>query len=87
MDLVYPRQNARIYVPRELNGSPGEAVFELAHRDANATVYWHLDGNFVGSTKKSHFLPVNPPEGPHILTVVDGSGESLERHFEILSKR
>lgn len=86
MDLVYPRQNARIFVPRELDGRPGQAVFELAHRDANATVYWHLDGNFVGSTKKSHFLPVNPSEGAHTLTVVDAAGESIERHFTILSK-
>lgn len=87
MELVYPRQNARIFVPRELDGSPGKAVFELAHRDAGTTVYWHLDGNFVGSTQETHYLALNPPEGAHTLTLVDASGEFLERHFLVLAKR
>jgi penicillin-binding protein 1C len=87
MDLVYPRPNSKIFIPRELDGSPGQTVFELAHRDASATVFWHLDGSFIGSTRKTHSVPLNPTEGPHTLTIVDASGEFLERRFEVLSKR
>jgi penicillin-binding protein 1C len=87
MDLIYPKHDARIYVPRELDGKPGQAVFELAHRDPGTIVFWHLDGDYIGSTQKHHFLPLNPSEGPHTLTLVDASGEYLERRFEVLSKR
>jgi len=85
MDLLYPKPNARIYIPRELNGTMGSAVFELAHRNPGVTVYWHLDGTFIGSTKRNHHLTVNPPQGKHVLTLVDEHGESIEQRFEVLS--
>ncbi len=87
MDLIYPKPNVRIFIPRDLDGKPGNTIFELAHRSSTAMVYWHIDGEFIGSTKKIHHMPINPPEGKHTLTLVDEAGESLERHFEIISKR
>lgn len=86
MDLIYPKPNARIFIPRDLNGKMGNAVFELAHRNPMATVFWHLDGMYIGSTRKTHHLAVNPEQGKHILTVIDENGEMLEQSFEVLSK-
>lgn len=86
MDMVYPRPNARIFIPRELDGQPGSSVFELAHRNPGSSVYWHLDGEYIGSTKTNHHLPFQPTEGKHTLTVIDDQGESLEREFEVISK-
>jgi penicillin-binding protein 1C len=86
MDLIYPKPNARIFIPRELNGKAGNAVFELAHRNPNTTVHWHLDGVYLGSTLKSHHFPLNPGEGKHTLVLVDENGEALEQRFEVLSK-
>ncbi len=87
MDLIYPQPNARIFVPRNLDGELGNAVFEVAHRLPSATIYWHLDGNFIGSTKKSHHFALAPGEGIHVLTLVDEFGESLERNFTVISTR
>jgi penicillin-binding protein 1C len=87
MDLIYPKPNARIFIPRDLDGEPGSVIFELAHRSSATTVYWHMDGEFIGSTKKVHHMALNPPQGKHLLTLVDETGEALERHFEIISKR
>lgn len=86
MDLIYPRPNSKIFIPRELNGQAGSAVFELAHRNPNAIVHWHLDGTYLGSTQKKHHLPFNPHEGKHTLVLIDESGEALEQNFEVLSK-
>jgi penicillin-binding protein 1C len=86
MDLIYPKPNARIFIPRALDGTPGSTVFELAHRNALTKVYWHLDGKFIGETKRNHQIALNPGEGKHVLTIVDESGEAFERHFEIISK-
>lgn len=87
MDLIYPKPNARIYIPRDLDGTPGRSVFELAHRSPTMKVYWHLDGEFVGETHKNHQMALNPEEGKHVLTLVDEAGEALEGRFQIISKR
>ncbi|MEJ7645056.1 MAG: penicillin-binding protein 1C [Chryseolinea sp.] len=85
MDLIYPKPNSSIFVPRELNGTSGRAVLELAHRNPRMTVHWHLDGVYIGSTEKKHFLPCNPPAGRHVLVVVDENGETLEQQFSVLA--
>jgi penicillin-binding protein 1C len=87
MDLIYPKPNAQLFIPRDLDGELGNAVFQVAHRTSSATVYWHLDGNFMGSTRKSHHLALAPAKGHHILTLVDDFGESLERAFTVISNQ
>jgi penicillin-binding protein 1C len=85
MDIVYPKEDAEIFVPRELNGALGQTLFEVVHRSSDATVFWHLDGSVVGVTKKSHRLAFAPEEGEHLLTLVDEKGEILSRSFKVLS--
>jgi penicillin-binding protein 1C len=86
MDLIYPKPNSKIFVPRDLNGEPGGTIFQVAHRNPVATIYWHLDGQFIGSTKKSHHIAMAPKEGKHVLTLVDEFGETLEREFQVISR-
>jgi len=86
MDVIYPKANSKVYVPRELDGKEGSVVFQVAHRSATALIYWHLDGQFIGSTKKSHRLGLTPSAGMHTLTLVDEDGEMLERHFQVISR-
>jgi penicillin-binding protein 1C len=85
MELIYPKPNARILIPRELDGNQGQVIFELAHRNPEVTVHWHVDGMYVGSTKTKHFLPLNTSAGRHMLTLVDENGVSLQVGFEALS--
>jgi penicillin-binding protein 1C len=85
MELIYPKPRSRIFVPRELDGSPGRVVFEVAHHSPGITLYWHLDGNYVGSTRNLHQLSFQPLSGDHTLVLVDESGESLKRNFEVIS--
>jgi penicillin-binding protein 1C len=86
LDLVYPRDESKIFIPRELDGSLGSTIFQAVHRDPSAIVYWHLDGLYLGATTRSHKLPLAPSEGNHELTLVDEQGEILERSFRIVSK-
>jgi penicillin-binding protein 1C len=87
MDMIYPKTDSRIFIPRDLDGSLGSTVFQAAHRDPQATIYWHLDGRFIGATSRSHRLTLSPPEGTHHMTLVDGQGETLEKDFDVISKR
>jgi penicillin-binding protein 1C len=83
MDLVYPDQGTTIFVPRGFDGEPGKAVFELAHRNPEAVVFWHLDGEYIGTTTGIHQVEVSPGPGSHFLTLVDMDGNRLERVFEV----
>lgn len=85
MDLIYPKPSSRIFIPRELDGTLGSTVFQLAHRNPQSTVHWHLDGMYMGSTQKRHHLALSPAEGKHTLVIVDENGESLEGQFEVIS--
>jgi penicillin-binding protein 1C len=85
MDLIYPKADAKIYIPIELTGTPNYTVFEAAHQSPNATLFWHLDHVFVGSTTKIHRISLIPTAGKHLLTVMDNTGESISRSFLVLS--
>ena len=85
MDIIYPKRDSKIFIPRDLNGAAGKVVFELAHRNPKMVVYWHLDGNYVGSTKGNHHLPLNPPYGKHSLTLIAEDGETINYSFHIIS--
>jgi penicillin-binding protein 1C len=86
LDIIYPEEYARIYVPLELTGQKGKMIFTAAHRDPDARLFWHLDNEFVGTTQRFHKLALNPSKGNHVITVVDEQGESVSRRFEILEK-
>ncbi len=87
MEIIYPKQLSKIYVPVELDGTVGKTVFQVAHRKANSLIYWHLDGTYIGSTQGIHQMGLNPDEGVHILTLVDENGESIVQKFEIVSSK
>lgn len=86
MDMLYPEPNATLYIPTELSGLRGEVVFEVAHRDSESQLHWHLDDHYVGTTMGNHQLNLQPVRGDHILTVTDNEGNSLKRNFKVLEK-
>ncbi len=86
MDLIYPKLKAKIYVPVQLDGHESRAVFQATHRNPRAVIYWHLDGQFMASTQKTHRLSLSPSNGQHVLTLVDDVGETLRREFEVISR-
>ncbi|MEP6846412.1 MAG: penicillin-binding protein 1C [Panacibacter sp.] len=87
LDIIYPDENARIYVPLEISGQRGKSIFSATDRNSNAKLFWHLDDEFIGSTTQFHQMAVDPSPGMHTLTIVDENGESVTRHFEIMEKK
>ncbi|MEJ2881157.1 penicillin-binding protein 1C [Pedobacter sp. GR22-6] len=86
MDMIYPKQNASIYIPVELDGTRGKVVFNATHRNAAAKIYWHIDNAYVATTKDYHQLALSPLPGKHTLTLVDENGERLVQVFTVLNK-
>ena len=86
IDCLYPGPGAEIYVPLELDGERGRFIAQAAHADPAATVFWHLDGIYLGRTRGDHRMPMAPDPGAHLLTLVDGDGETLRRSFTVLQR-
>jgi penicillin-binding protein 1C len=86
IELIYPQPDAKIYVPLEVSGQKGNTIFTAAHRRSSAKIFWSLDDNFIGTTQNFHQMALNPAPGKHIITLVDESGVSISRQFEILEK-
>mgnify|MGYP003582863385 FL=1 len=86
MEMIYPKANASIYIPLEIDGNRGKAVFNVAHRNNNATIHWHIDEEYVGTTRNFHQIALSPKPGKHVLTLTDQSGERLVQVFTVLDK-
>jgi penicillin-binding protein 1C len=87
LEFAYPREWNNLFVPTDLDGTPGQLIFELVHRERKATIYWHLDEKFMGITSGIHQLAVRPEKGWHVLNVTDQSGNSRTRRFFIASTK
>ncbi|PIX35498.1 MAG: penicillin-binding protein 1C, partial [Bacteroidetes bacterium CG_4_8_14_3_um_filter_31_14] len=47
MEIIYPKNLTQIYIPKELDGKPGSAVFEVAHRKSDISIFWYVDNKFI----------------------------------------
>jgi penicillin-binding protein 1C len=83
MEFIYPNTYNVIRLSKQLDGSIGELALELAHRQSDAVVYWHLNDMYLGSTQYFHQMSVIPKEGKQVITVVDEWGNTLSRNIEI----
>jgi penicillin-binding protein 1C len=84
MAFIYPQAgNIRVHLPRQLDGSAGEITFELAHSNSSATVFWHIDTDYLGATRDFHKYTFRPPSGKHRITVVDSEGNTLSLNITV----
>ncbi len=81
MEFIYPESGADIFIPRRLDGSRAEVVFNLAHSKPETEVYWHLDSEYIGSTKYIHQRSFSLDDGTHCVTVVDAEGNICSVSF------
>lgn len=86
LDILEPDNNSAIYIPKGVDGESGMLIFEAVHRSSKATLFWHIDGDYIGSTNSYHKMEVAPTYGNHTLIVMDESGNTVKRKFKILSK-
>jgi len=83
MQFIYPQSGAVISIPKQLDGSRGNVSIRLAHNDPEATVFWHLDDEYLCLTKDFHEITIAPQHGRCIITVVDNQGYILSVGFVV----
>ncbi len=87
MEIVYPRDGFSIYVPVVETGEQSRCILKATHKNPTATLFWHLDGEYIGATKEFHQLSLAPKGGEHLLEVTDNLGESEVCQFTVLVKK
>jgi penicillin-binding protein 1C len=86
LDIIYPREGFKIYVPIDQTETRSRCVFKATHKNAAATLFWYLDGSYLGSTQKFHQLSILPTKGHHTLQLTDNFGESVQCSFDLIEK-
>ncbi len=86
IEFMTPEEGSSIFVPIEIDGRAGMAVFRAAHRDQKARLFWHLDGDFIAETSGDHRVQARPAPGRHELVVMDQYGSSASRRFNVYAR-
>ena len=83
LKIVFPRNNAEIFIPVDLSGQRGKVVFEATHRQKDILIHWHLDELYLGSTQDIHQMSVSPAKGKHKMTIIDENGNRQTHQFYV----
>lgn len=83
IEIIYPEQGKSIVVPRDFDGKLQNIVCRAANQQSQAEIFWHLDEEYLGSTRGVHEMPILPQIGKHTLTIVDNYGNTISAKFEV----
>ena len=83
MEFINPKPNSKIYLPKQFNNKRSQIVCKIAHLDANATIHWHLDGQYINSTKKFHDQSISLAKGKHQIIAIDNQGNKIIRNITV----
>jgi penicillin-binding protein 1C len=84
LQIIYPVSNARLWIPRDFDGTLQKITFTVAHRVPDRKVFWYLDNVYMGVTIRRHKMAFKLSTGRHRLEVVDEAGNRARRQFSIL---
>jgi len=74
LELVYPVNGIKIFIPRDFDGKYEKVVFSAKHQQPATHLFWFLNGSLIGETVENHQFPVELNPGAYKLTVQDEEG-------------
>jgi penicillin-binding protein 1C len=86
LEIIYPRDNFQVYMPVDESGKKSRCILKATHKGKDATLFWYMDGVYIGATRQFHQVPLVAEAGKHVLEISDENGESSVCRFEVLSK-
>lgn len=81
MDFIYPKDSARIWLPRDFDGSYQSMVAKVAHGQRHSKVTWFVDDVYIAVTEDEHNLSFDPELGWHVLSASDERGNHCQATF------
>lgn len=83
IDIIYPEHNSTLYLPKGFTGEYEMFIFKAAHTRPEATIYWHVDDEYLGETTENHQMACRVKAGEHLLTLIDNSGNQRKILFKV----
>ena len=83
VSIIYPSSKAQLFVPRDIDGAYQQIMLRAAHSVADATIYWYVDGGFLGTTIGDHVMAANLCRGRHTMQVIDHAGHGAQVSFSV----
>ncbi len=83
MRLLYPEGGGVLRPVKNWKGETEPFLFAIAHPSPEASLYWHLDGEYYATTNEIHHTTAHLDPGHHELTVTDDQGNRLHRRFRV----
>jgi penicillin-binding protein 1C len=83
MEFIYPSSGVKIFIPRDQTGSLTRLIPEIAHRNPAKKIFWHLDDQYITTTRFIHQIELLAGPGKHVLTCVDEDGNAVKCSFTI----
>lgn len=78
MQFIYPTNAiTRISIPNKNEDTEKNIVLDLVHEDNNATVFWHIDNEYITATTDIHKLNYTFEKGTHSVTAIDDKNNQL----------
>jgi penicillin-binding protein 1C len=81
LKIIYPQQNAHLWIPREVDGTHQRVTARAALRSENRKLFWYLDNRFEGITSDIHTKAIQLSSGWHNLEVIDELGNRDTKRF------
>lgn len=82
--IIYPSSFTKIMLPKDITGIEQSAVFQASHNDRSASLHWHIDDKYVGTTTEYHSIKITPHKGKHKLTLMDDFGNQQVKYYEVI---
>jgi penicillin-binding protein 1C len=82
LEILYPTDDARLWIPRDLDGRLEKVTFRAAHREKEMLLYWYLDDVFVGTSRNRHAKSLLLTFGAHTLEIIDENGNRARVNFQ-----
>jgi penicillin-binding protein 1C len=86
LEIIYPLNNIKVFIPRDLDGVHEKVVFKVKHQQTHARCFWFLNGRFLDETAENHTLAADLDPGTYRLTVQDQEGFTKSVHFTVYKK-
>lgn len=84
MEFIYPTGGIKIFIPRDHTGELTMVISEAVHRNPSKKIFWHIDEEYIATTKFIHQTEIFAGAGNHVLTLVDEDGNTIRCAFSIL---
>lgn len=85
--IIYPNKKSKVFIPKLADGQKGKVILEASHQNMDATLYWHINNQFFGTTQDgTHDKEVFLSAGAYTLLVMDEKGNERKRIFEVVGE-